>query len=144
MMNNPNMKSIAPYDISLTPERCVRAVRLWVNMLDPSSDPAAVAAQPIPPEILANPWLNPIAADYSFLRTRAEKTRLILGSGTWEILHPDVLRFVDKCEREGLGSQTAYVLGEKMIHCFPIGWDLAPEPRKALEIIVDLVRAGTE
>lgn len=138
-MDNPSMKKVAPNDPMLTVDYCIRAGRLWAGLSNPSAEPSVVASLPMPESILSDPHMNPIAADLSKLASC--DTKLIILSGTWDVLHPDILRFVDKCEREGIGAQTTFIQGDDMVHVFPVVYDLIPEAREATESIVSLVNS---
>lgn len=133
------MADVAPYDNMLTPTYCVGATRLWAGLANPSGEPDVVAASPMPQSILSNPHLNPMAADLG--RLAESKTKLIIISGTWDVLHPDIVRFVDKCEEAGIGAQTTYVEGEHMFHVFPLGFKFVPEAQQTAEIIISLVKS---
>lgn len=131
-MNNPAMWANAPNDIFLQPKACVKALRLWAGMSNPTD--------PIPESILSDPRLNPMAADLTPLI--GVDVKLIVTSGTWDVLHPDVLRFVEKCEQQGVGGQTTYIEGEHMFHGFPVAYDTSPEARKVTDIIVGIIESG--
>jgi acetyl esterase/lipase len=135
-MANPDMYQVAPYDFRLSPEYCQKGSRLWAGVhIPPSAKPGSV---PIPPEILANPHLNPIAGDLGIFTEHG--TKLIIVSGQWDILHPDILVFVDKAEKAGV--QMTYIEGEHQFHCFPVAVELYPETQQAAELINQQVKAN--
>ena len=135
-MDNPDMYRVAPYDCILSPEHCQRGSRLWAGVhIPPSAKPGSV---PIPPEILANPYLNTLAGDLSIFTTHG--TKLIVVSGQWDILHPDILVFVEKAEKAGV--QMTYIEGEHQHHCFAVTVGASPEARQAAELINQQVKAN--
>ena len=59
-----------------------------------------------------DPRVSPIYGDLSGLG------RVTLTAGTWEILYPDILLFAKKLEEAGVDCHL--IIGERMIHCYPI------------------------
>ena len=59
-----------------------------------------------------DPRVSPIYGDLSGLG------RVTLTVGTWEILYPDILLFAEKLEQAGVDCHL--IIGERMIHCYPI------------------------
>ena len=39
-------------------------------------------------------------------------------AGTWEVLYPDIILLAEKLEKAGV--ETKLIIGERMIHCYPI------------------------
>lgn len=126
------MYAIAPYDLILTPEFCYKAMRLWAGIAIPASAAADPGRVPIPPEILNNPHINPMAGDLTVFAKAG--TKLILVSGTWDVLHADILLFANKAEQAGV--EMTFIQGEHQFHCFPIAIDVAPECAQASQSIV--------
>lgn len=131
MDSDADMAAVAPYDIDLTPEFAKAAPRAWLGL--PSSPPNT----PMPREFLDNPYFNPSAGDPSILAKVG--TRLIVASGTWDILHPDIDRWVSTQVENKSGVETTYIVGEEMFHIFPVAIDPAPECRQAAALIVSAV-----
>ncbi|MBQ6153307.1 MAG: alpha/beta hydrolase [Ruminococcus sp.] len=59
-----------------------------------------------------DPRVSPIYGDLSGLG------RVTLTTGTWEILYPDILLLSKKMEEAGVDCNL--IIGERMIHCYPI------------------------
>ena len=59
-----------------------------------------------------DPKVSPIYGDLSGLG------RVTVTTGTWEILYPDILLFSKKVEQAG--GDCNLIIGERMIHCYPI------------------------
>ena len=59
-----------------------------------------------------DPRVSPIYGDLSGLG------RVTLTTGTWEVLYPDILLFAQKLEQAGVDCHL--IIGERMIHCYPI------------------------
>ncbi len=59
-----------------------------------------------------DPRVSPIYGDLSGLG------RVTLTTGTWEILHPDILLLSKKFEKAGVDCNL--IIGDRMIHCYPI------------------------
>lgn len=59
-----------------------------------------------------DPRVSPIYGDLSGLG------RVTLTTGTWEILHPDILLLSKKFEEAGVDCNL--IIGDRMIHCYPI------------------------
>lgn len=137
---NPDMYRIAPYDLVLTPEFCFKAVRLWAGVSIPPTPESA--AHPglirIPPSIVANPHINPMAGDLTILAKAG--TKFILVSGEWDVLHADIVPFAEKAEEAGV--EMTFITGEHQFHCFPIAIDVAPECADASRAIVSQVIAN--
>lgn len=135
-MGNPDMDQVAPYDVRLNLERCHKGGRLWAGVqVPPSVKPGSI---PIPPEILASPHMNPIVGDLGIFIKHG--TKLVIASGQWDILHPDLLLFVDKAEKAGV--QMTYIEGEHQPHCFPVAVEFYPETKQAAELINWQVKAN--
>jgi len=136
--DNPDMYQVAPYDFIITPEHCQRGGRLWAGVhIPPSTRPGSL---PIPAEKLANPHLNPLAGDLNIFLNHG--TKLVIVSGQWDILHPDILVFVDNAEKARV--QLTYIEGEHQFHCFPVAVGVSPESRQAAELINRQVKANGE
>jgi acetyl esterase/lipase len=140
--SNSAVHTVARKDPILSPKSIVEAGRVWAGMPPKTLEPA------IPEDAMKNALLNPGVIDPAVFLDKdigegeggGKKTRFIVASGQWDLLHPDVVLFVDKCEKAGLGPQMTYVEGEKMIHCFPLGMNYAPEANRAAEIIIDFIK----
>ena len=107
-MSNPDMPAYVALDPMLGIDGLRRMGEVWAGGLDP-----------------ADPWVSPINGDLSGLG------RVTLTTGTWEILHPDCLLLAEKLEEAGTECDT--IVGERMIHCYPIC--PIPEAKPAQEAI---------
>lgn len=138
MDNEQGMNAIAPYDIDLTPEFAALAPRVWFGLppLSPTEGgKGELIPTPIPREFLDDPTYNPGVGDLAPLLARTG-TRLIVTSGTWDILHADIDTWVrTKLDGQG-GAEVTYIIGEKMYHIFPVSVDVCPESRTGAEMIV--------
>ncbi len=61
---------------------------------------------------LTGPRVSPIYGDLSDLG------RVTLSAGTWEMLYPDILLLSEK--PAGADVDCNLIVGERMIHCYPI------------------------
>lgn len=163
------MRAVAPRDIILTPEAIVDCGRVWADLprarKRPKNEKDTEEQEKRMDEAVKNPLLNPMVCDAAkmFGRKPGSKdeghgngTKLIVVSGTWDVLHPDIVLFVEKCEKY-LNARTAvpsvpdsspyseklvYIEGEKMTHCFPVGWAYGHELRKGAEVVVEELLRG--
>ena len=74
---------------------------------------------------VSDPRVSPVYGDLSGLG------RITLTTGTWEILYPDTLLLADKLKQSG--TDCNLIVGERMIHCYPIC--PVPEAKSALAAI---------
>ena len=74
---------------------------------------------------MTDPRVSPICGDLSGLG------RVTLITGTWEVLYPDSLLLAEKLGQAG--TDCDLVVGERMIHCYPIC--PIPEAKAAREVI---------
>lgn len=130
--DNPDMVHIEQYDHMLSREYCRKAALLWAGVPIPQNPSnGTLYSVPIPEETLENPHINPSAGDLSVLAKAG--TKLILASGSWEVLHPDIALFADKAREAGV--ETTFIEGTHQFHTFPIPVNISPECRRAAELI---------
>lgn len=144
-LDNPDMHRIAPYDWMLTIPYLQECTGLWAGLEIPpsksffsSSDPSSIS---IPADILANPTMNPVAADLRKTLV-SNGVKLVIVSGTWDLLHPDIVEFVQKAEDAGV--QLTYIEGEHQFHCFVIAVGVTPEVKEGAEMTVRQIVANGE
>ncbi len=94
-MANTDMKDYVELDPMLGIDGLRRMAEVWANGLE-----------------LTDPRVSPICGNLSGLG------RVTLTTGTWEILYPDCLRLKEKLEEAGVDCNL--IIGERMIHCYPI------------------------
>ena len=94
-MSNSDMEDYVPLDPMLGIDGARRMGEVWANGLD-----------------MRDPRVSPIYGDLSGLG------RVTLTTGTWEVLYPDSLLLAEKLEQAGVDCDL--VIGERMIHCYPI------------------------
>ena len=107
-MSNPDMANYVDLDPMLGIDGLRRMGEVWANGLE-----------------MTDPRVSPIYGDLSGLG------RVTLTAGTWEILYPDILLLAQKLEQAGVDG--SLVIGERMIHCYPIC--PVPEAKAARQII---------
>lgn len=84
-------------------------------------------------EDLKHPLISPIYDDVSILASAG--TKLIIVSGTWDILYPDIELFVQQAEEAGVN--TTFIVSPQQIHDFLIFG--SSEGREALDLVVAAV-----
>ena len=94
-MSNPEMEDYVALDPMLGIDGLRRMGEVWANGLD-----------------MTDPRVSPLYGRLAGLG------RVTLTTGTWEILYPDTLRLADKLEQSGVDCDL--IVGERMIHCYPI------------------------
>ncbi|KAF8323789.1 alpha/beta-hydrolase [Clavulina sp. PMI_390] len=136
-MNNPAMHAVAPFDPALSPAHCTFVNRLWAG-----GDPS----QPISPEDAKNPSINPMAGDLRLLKQAetlpnpsglSHQMAITLVSGGYDVLHPDILVWLDKAEQAGV--EVHYIEGTQQIHDFPTGRKLIWEGKVATDRVAEIV-----
>ena len=105
-MSNEDMEFYADMDPMLGIDGLRRMGEVWADGLS-----------------LTDPKVSPIYGDLSGLG------RVTLTTGTWEILYPDALLLAYKLEEAGTACRL--IVGERMIHCYPICPIPEAEPAQA-------------
>lgn len=103
-MSNSDMADYIALDPMLGIDGLRRMGEVWANGLD-----------------LTDPRVSPIYGNLSGLGP------VTLTTGTWEVLHPDCLLLEEKLEQAGVDCNL--IVGERMVHCYPIC--PIPEAKKA-------------
>lgn len=131
--------AIMSLDLILRPASFDTLVRAWASVpIPPGVPPSSV---PIPREVSANASINPMAGDFSLYKEQGIK--LVVVSGTWDILHSDIKVLVAKAEMSG--AEVTYIEGEHQFHAFSVAIDVAPECREASEKLVrTVIKNGLE
>lgn len=91
-MDNSDIEVYAKDDPILVPSTLRRDVLRWVRG---SENPT-----PATKEELKHVKLSPIYGDYSILASAG--TTMVISTGTYDILHPDIMLMVDKAEKAGV------------------------------------------
>ena len=94
-VSNPDIQNYVAVDPMLGIDGVRRLGEVWANGLSTK-----------------DPRVSPIYGDLSGLG------RVTLTTGTWEILYPDILLLSKKMEEAGVDCNL--IIGERMIHCYPI------------------------
>ena len=94
-LTNPDAQNYVAVDPMLGIDGVRRLGEVWANGLSTK-----------------DPRVSPIYGDLSGLG------RVTLTTGTWEVLYPDVLLLAEKLEQAGVDCHL--IIGERMIHCYPI------------------------
>ena len=94
-LTNPDIPNYVALDPMLGIDGVRRLGEVWANGLSTK-----------------DPRVSPIYGDLSGLG------RVTLTAGTWEILYPDIMLFAEKLEQAGVDCNL--IIGERMIHCYPI------------------------
>ena len=94
-MSNGDMALYVDLDPMLGIDGLRRMGEVWANGLD-----------------MTDPRVSPLYGDLSGLG------KVTLTTGTWEILYPDSLLLAAKLEEAGVDCRL--IVGERMIHCYPI------------------------
>lgn len=94
-MSNSDMALYVDLDPMLGIDGLRRMGEVWANGLD-----------------MTDPRVSPLYGDLSGLG------KVTLTTGTWEILYPDSLLLAAKLEEAGVDCHL--IVGERMIHCYPI------------------------
>jgi len=107
-MSNQDMKACVDKDAMLGIDGLRRMGEVWASDLE-----------------LTDPRVSPICGDMSGL------CPVTLTTGTWEILYPDTALLCEKLRDAGV--DVTYVVGETMMHCYPIC--PVPEAKDAQAVI---------
>ena len=107
-MSNPEMAAYLEHDPMLGIDGLRRMAEVWADGLP-----------------LTDPKVSPLFGQLSGLG------RVTLTCGTWEILYPDIMLLAQKLESAGV--QCDLVVGERMVHCYPIC--PIPEAKAAQQVI---------
>lgn len=94
-LSNSDIKDYENLDPMLGIDGLRRMGEVWANGLD-----------------MTDPRVSPIYGDLSGLG------RVTLTTGTWEVLYPDSLVLAEKLKKAGVDCNL--IVGERMIHCYPI------------------------
>lgn len=141
------MFALAPLDPALYPAHVIRVNRLWVG-----GDPAV----PISPEDAANPTINPFIGDIKLLTQHTtlapgvpgiakfadNDMRVTLVSAGWDILHADILVWLERAEKAEL--KVHYIEGVQQVHDFPTGRKVIWEGRVATDKVVENVLENSQ
>ncbi|WVF72571.1 hypothetical protein IAT40_007388 [Kwoniella sp. CBS 6097] len=100
--DNPQMKQVNRYDPVMTVTYTGQVADTWRGEEISPSDPI----------------VSPVAADLSLLERYGVKVHGIVG--TWDVLAPDTLKFVDQCRVAGLKGN--WLVAKGQMHCFPLAW----------------------
>lgn len=112
-MSNSAIKDYVELDPMLGVDGLRRMGEVWANGLE-----------------MTDPRVSPIYGDLSGLG------RVTLTTGTWEVLYPDSMLLAEKLKQAG--TDCSLIVGERMIHCYPIC--PVPEAKPALALIWSAIR----
>jgi acetyl esterase/lipase len=79
-----------------------------------------------------DPWISPLYGDLHGLPP------LFINVGDYETMRDDSVRFAAKAKAAGV--DTTLVVGEKMIHCYPLMAGMFPEATQALGEVCGFIR----
>ena len=111
-MSNPDMEDYVSLDPMLGIAGLRRMGQVWANGLE-----------------MTDPRVSPLYGDLSGLG------RVTLTTGTWEVLYPDSLLLAEKLA--AAGTDCNLIVGERMIHCYPIC--PIPEAKAAQAVIWEAI-----
>ena len=121
------MEAIASYDAILSPSFCRSFCRIRLGLK---------GDEPIPLTMARDPHLSPTHGDLRVLVSA--NTKVVLITGTWDCLHPDIEVFLKKAEEADVDLH--YIEGKEMIHDWPIVLpSLVPEAEEGRGKIVAAV-----
>ncbi|KEF63740.1 uncharacterized protein A1O9_01718 [Exophiala aquamarina CBS 119918] len=142
---NPSMASADKFDPVLTIPLTSRVARAWASPPTTSRHLSEVADGPHPhPALVTNAQVSPLLnSDAAFQALASNRVRVHGIVGTHDVLAPDALLFMRKCERCGVAGR--WLVWERQMHCFPLAagkgvlglW----EARDAVDWIVGVLRA---
>ncbi|WRT67665.1 uncharacterized protein IL334_004637 [Kwoniella shivajii] len=101
--DNPEMEVVDKVDPVVTAETCREIADKWRADV-PATDPI----------------VSPVRADLSVLAEHGIKVNGIIG--TWDVLAPDAMKFMRKCDTSGVSGD--WYIAEGQMHCFPLAWGL--------------------
>lgn len=99
------------------------------------SNPPAVTTE----DKLRDPHISPLYGDLSIFRLVG--TRLVIATGRYDILHPDIELFVKKASAAGV--QTTLIEAPHLWHYWIIFTDVIPEAGQGQDIVVAAVNANS-
>lgn len=79
-----------------------------------------------------NPWISPLYGDLRGLPP------MFINVGTYETMLDDSTRFIAKAKAAGVDA--TLVMGEKMVHCYPLMAPMFPEATQALDEICAFIK----
>jgi acetyl esterase/lipase len=79
-----------------------------------------------------DPWISPLYGDLDGLPP------IFINVGTYETMMDDSTRFAAKAKAAGVA--TTLVIGEKMVHCYPLMAPMFPEATQALDEICTFIK----
>ena len=79
-----------------------------------------------------DPWISPLYGDLLSLPP------IFINVGTYETMLDDSTRFAAKAKSSGV--DITLVLGEKMVHCYPLMAPMFPEATQALKEVCDFIK----
>ncbi|OCF41125.1 hypothetical protein I317_05039 [Kwoniella heveanensis CBS 569] len=100
--NNPEMKGVNRHDPVLTVTYTGQVADTWRGTDISPSDPL----------------VSPAKADLSLLTSYGVRIEGIVG--TWDVLAPDTLEFIEACRAAGLHGD--WLVAEGQMHCYPLAW----------------------
>ncbi|WRT68190.1 uncharacterized protein IL334_005165 [Kwoniella shivajii] len=99
--SNPEMTKVSKVDPVLTTQYTGYVARKWRGDLAPS-----------------DPLVSPVHADLAILKQNGVQVNGIVG--TWDVLAPDTLEFIDRCKAVKVDG--SWCIAEGQMHCFPLTW----------------------
>jgi acetyl esterase/lipase len=79
-----------------------------------------------------NPWISPLYGDLQGLPP------IFINVGTYETMLDDSTRFVAKAKAAGV--ETTLIVGEKMVHCYPLMAPMFPEATQVLDEVCAFIK----
>jgi acetyl esterase/lipase len=83
-----------------------------------------------------HPWISPLYGDLHGLPP------IFVNVGTYETMLDDSTRFAAKAQASGV--DTTLVIGEKMVHCYPLMAPMFPEATQALDEVCAFIKKRLE
>lgn len=130
-LDNPDIPRYLPNDPTLKPPRLRSDSLRWIR----GSDNPAPATK----EELRQVKISPVYADYSILA--AAGTAMVISTGTYDILHPDIMVMVGKAEKAGVRTTLIEAMGQ--IHGFQLLIGLLPEADQVTELMLTATKRNS-
>jgi monoterpene epsilon-lactone hydrolase len=130
-MINPEIAAVRSSDHMLNEDRiCIGSVE-WLRG---SSSPAATTD-----DELRHPGISPLYGDLSIFRLAG--TKLVITTGWYDILHPDIELFVKKAGAADV--QTTYIEAQHLWHYLILFTGVIPEADQGQDMVVTVVNANS-
>lgn len=128
-LDNPDIEEVLPNEAILSPKPLAHHGLEWLRG-SPTPSPASI-------EELHDPRVSPLFGDPSIFTEAG--TKLIVTSGLYDILHPDIALFVEKAERARVTG--TYIEAKYHVHAWTVFLGVLPEASVGLDWVVEAAKA---